>query len=223
MIFFLEVIQNVSFLYLHGFASGPRSRKALSFEKALSSSGIPVSIPRLDEGDFAHLTLSRQVVLLENILNGAPCCLIGSSLGGYLASLYAARHPEVLRVVLLAPAFDFASRWQQQWPDLPSGGKAAEVEVFHYADGVTRPISYGLIEDALQYPAFPDFRQPAMIFHGQADDVVPVALARTFAASHPNAKLVELDSDHELTDVLPAIEAAAIPFLLNYPFQENIQ
>jgi pimeloyl-ACP methyl ester carboxylesterase len=209
------VVQNVAFLYLHGFASGPGSRKARYFQQALAARSIELTIPGLDEGDFSHLTVSLQLTLLENILQGRPVYLIGSSMGGYLASLYAARHPEVLRVVLLAPAFDFASRWEQQWPDAPNGGKVPEIEVFHYADQTTRTVGYGLIEDALRYPAFPDFSQPALIFHGRADDVVPILLARTFAASHPNARLVELNSDHELIDALPAIEASAIPFLLN--------
>src|SRR5579863_3303322 len=33
---------------------------------------------------------------------------------------------------------------------------------------------YGLIEDALCFPSAPDFTQPAWIFHGIHDDVVPI-------------------------------------------------
>lgn len=208
------------FAYLHGFASGPRSRKARHFQSALANRGVDLLIPALDEGDFPNLTISRQLALLEKILGSAPVSLIGSSMGGYLAALYAARHPEVRRVVLLAPAFDFAARWQRQWPEAsaPAGGtagKAQAIDVYHYADQVLRPIRYSLIEDALQYPPFPAIAQPTQIFHGRNDDVVPIELSRTFAAAHPCAELVELESDHELTDVLPAIEAAALPFLLN--------
>ncbi len=202
------------FLYLHGFASGPSSRKARRFQAAFASLSLPLLVPALDEGDFSHLTISSQLALIERTLSGAPVCLIGSSMGGYLASLYASKHPEVVRVVLLAPAFDFASRWQQRWPDAPDGAKAASIDLFHYAEQASRPIHYGLIEDALQYPPFPDFHQPALIFHGLHDDVVPVELSRQFAATHPATQLIELDSDHELTDVLPTIEATAIPFLL---------
>ena len=207
------------FAYFHGFASGPRSRKARQFQSALASHGVDLHIPALDEGDFPNLTISRQLALLEKTLASQHVSLIGSSMGGYLAALYAARHPEVRRVVLLAPAFDFAPRWQARWPDStdPATGtprKSPSIDVFHYADLLTRPIRYSLIEDALHYPPFPDFSQPTLIFHGRNDDVVPIALSRAFVAAHPNARLVELDSDHELTDVLPAIETAAIPFLL---------
>ena len=31
-------------------------------------------------------------------------------MGGYLAALYASRHPEIDRMVLLAPAFGFGTR-----------------------------------------------------------------------------------------------------------------
>jgi pimeloyl-ACP methyl ester carboxylesterase len=59
----------------------------------------------------------------------------------------------------------------------------------------------------------PDFSQPALIFHGIRDDVVPVASSRRFAATHPNARLRELDSDHELLDVLDGVIAESLPFL----------
>src|SRR5690348_17748458 len=55
---------------------------------------------------FEHLTISGQLGVLERTLQNEPVRLIGSSMGGYLAALYAARHPEVDRLVLLAPALD---------------------------------------------------------------------------------------------------------------------
>jgi pimeloyl-ACP methyl ester carboxylesterase len=197
------------FLYIHGFASGPRSRKAQAFRTALAAQGIALDIPELDQGDFERLTISGQLAVIAGTLNGAPARLIGSSMGGYLAALYAAAHPEVSRVVLLAPAFGFASRWR----DKIAGEPPAWLEVFHYATNSARRVHYGLIEDALGYPEMPDFAQPARIFHGIHDDVVPVAYSRDFAAGHPNARLTELDSDHELLDVLSTIVDDAVPFL----------
>ena len=63
------------------------------------------------------------------------------------------------------------------------------------------------------FPGFPDFRQEALIFHGTGDAVVPVELSREFVASRPNARLREMDSDHELLDVLDVITGEAVPFL----------
>jgi pimeloyl-ACP methyl ester carboxylesterase len=131
-------------------------------------------------------------------------------MGGFLASLYAAAHPEVSRLILLAPAFGFAPRWRQKIGTPPP----PDFEVFHYGDKAMRRVHYGLIDDALKFPSTPDFGQPALIFHGIHDDVVLIENSRAFAASHPNARLVELDSDHELLNVLDRIAGEALPFLL---------
>ena len=195
------------FLYAHGFASGPQSGKARSFQKALAGKGIALEIPALDAGDFEHLTISGQLSVVERTLNGEPARLIGSSMGGYLAALYAALHPEIDRLVLLAPAFGFAPRWKDKVEP------GADLEVFHYGSQTLRRVHYGLIEDALKFPSEPAFSQPARIFHGIRDDVVPIEFSRDFAARHPNARLTELDSGHELLDVLDKIVAEAVPFL----------
>ena len=76
------------------------------------------------------------------------------------------------------------------------------------------PVSYDLLEDAGRYEAFPDFGQPALLFHGEQDTVVPIRLSSVFAESHPNTRLVRLQSGHELTDVLPTIWEESREFLL---------
>ncbi len=198
------------FVYIHGFASSPQSRKAEQFRSALASRGIHAEIPAMDQGDFEHLTISGQLSVVENALNGEPASLIGSSMGGFIAALYASMHPEVSKLVLLAPAFGFARRWDQKI----GGPKPADFEVFHYGDKGPRRVHYGLIEDALRFSAAPDFVQPALIFHGVHDDVVPIEYSKDFAAKHPNVRLVELDSDHELLNALDRITSEAIPFLV---------
>src|SRR5580658_10519039 len=104
----------MKFVYVHGFASSPQSRKAMQFRAALAARDVPVDVPAMDRGDFEHLTISGQLEVLEDAIRGEPVCLIGSSMGGYLASLYAAAHPEMARLVLLAPAFGFARRWDER-------------------------------------------------------------------------------------------------------------
>lgn len=209
-------IREMRHIYLHGFASGPSSRKAQGFREAFAAKGVELEIPALDGGDFEHLTISGQLQLIEDLVNGESAQLIGSSMGGYLAALYAWRHPEVTKAVLLAPAFSFSVRWQHLLGEekLAAWRETGSLPVFHYGVGAEMPIAYGLYEDALQYPEFPDFRQPALIFHGLGDDVVPVALSRQFAAGHANAALTEMDSGHELTNVLEEIVARSVDFLL---------
>jgi pimeloyl-ACP methyl ester carboxylesterase len=194
-------------LYLHGFASGPTSSKARYFRQLLEQAGAHVDVPDLAAGDFEHLTISGQLALIEQIAAGNPVDLVGSSLGGYLAALYAAHHPEVRRLVLLAPAFGFAQRWPQRVGPVAMADwkRTGAIDVFHYADNRNRKLGYQFLTDAEPYPANPDFHQPALIFHGRHDDVVPVTYSEEFSASHPNAHLEVVDSGHDLLNVLASI------------------
>lgn len=211
------------YIYLHGFASGPGSRKAMAFRRALAERGVDLWIPDLARSDFEHLTISGQIRVVEDILDGAPCRLVGSSMGGYVASLYSASHPEVDRLVLLAPAFGFASRWlEMQGPAAIARWRdTGWLEVFHYGEQAMRRVHFGLLEDSVDLPGFPDFRQPAIIFHGVRDTVVPVDFSREFARSHRNVDLREQDSDHELLDVLDSIVADATPYLTDLKNETN--
>lgn len=202
-------------IYLHGFASGPGSSKARFFRDRLQAAGHRVEIPDLAAGDFEHLTITGQLAVLERTAAGRPIALMGSSMGGYLAALYAARHPEVTRLVLLAPALGFARRWPSRLgPNAVEEWRAkGNMDFFHYADNRMRALSYGLLEDAENYEDFPDFPQPALIFHGAQDDVVPAEYSRQFAATHPNATLEILQSGHELLNVLDHMAGRVMPFL----------
>ena len=202
-------------LYLHGFASGPESRKARYFRSHLESQGFNVGIPDLAAGNFERLTVTGQLDVINRAARGEPVPIIGSSLGGYLAALYAARHPDVPRVVLLAPAFGFARRWPERLgaQRMAEWRRAGKMPVFHYAEGRMRDLSPALIEDGARYEDFPDFTQPALIFHGAKDDTVPPAYSQEFAATHPNATLEILDSGHELTEVLEYMGPKVAEFL----------
>jgi uncharacterized protein len=197
------------YLYLHGFASGPQSKKAGFFRDRIPS----LEVPDLTAGDFEHLTITGQLKVIEDLGAGEAVSLIGSSMGGYLAALYAARHPEVVKLVLMAPAFGFAKRWSEL-PESESWRKNGFLDVYHYGEKRNRRLSYGLIEDALQYEEFPGFEQPGLIYHGLQDVTVPPRFSGDFAASHANVHLHLLDSDHELLNVLDAIWQATAPFLL---------
>ena len=118
--------------------------------------------------------------------------------------------------MLLAPAFGFARRW----PDSLGAEAVAEWrragvrEVFHYGEGRPRQLRYALLEDGCRYEDFPDFHQPALVFHGAGDDVVPAELSQRFAATHPNAHLEVLATDHAMHNVLDYMAPRAADFLL---------
>jgi pimeloyl-ACP methyl ester carboxylesterase len=204
------------YIYLHGFASGPGSKKAQYFRGRMMESGLTLEVPQLDAGNFGELTISGQLAVVERLADGEPVSLMGSSMGGYLAALYAARHPEVRRLVLMAPAFCFARRWRSWLGDaqMNEWQRTGRRRVFHYGDNEEHELGYQLIEDAQRYEEFPAFVQPVLVFHGERDDVVPVEYSREFCTAHANARLHIMASDHELTDVMAEIAGLSIPFLL---------
>jgi uncharacterized protein len=204
-------------VYLHGFASSPESRKAHFFCEQLRQLGFVVDVPDLAEGDFERFTISVQLRVIERTSGHNPMILIGSSLGGYLAALYAARHLEVDRLVLLAPAFDFHQLWMAQLgPErLAAWRESGTIRVFHYAAACELPLRYQFFEDAGYFEPFPHFCQPALIFHGNHDPVVPVISSSEFVEAHANARLVRLESGHELTDVLDTVWRRARRFLVD--------
>src|SRR5437588_8763451 len=131
-------------VYLHGFASGPASKKAQFFRSRLSQLGIGLEIPDLAEGNFAGLTITGQLEVIEHASRSESVTLIGSSMGGYLAALYATRHPEVEKLVLMAPAFCFLKRWMETLgPSTVERWKSTgSLEFFHYGEGRAVPLGY---------------------------------------------------------------------------------
>jgi pimeloyl-ACP methyl ester carboxylesterase len=202
-------------LYLHGFASSPGSQKARFFQEKLAEGGCRAEVLDLAQGDFENLTISRQLGVIEQAADGEEVSLIGSSMGGYLAALYAARHPEVERLVMMAPAFGFARRWTATLGEekIAAWRRTGFLETYHYAEKQPARVRYRLIEDGTNYEDYPDVRQPALLFHGASDPVVPVAYSREFASTRPNVRLEVLDSGHELLDVLDRIWEEAREFL----------
>jgi len=205
------------YFYLHGFASSAVSRKARFFTERLKEHGIRLEALDLAP-DFENLTITGQKAIIHEAVNGEPAVLIGSSLGGYLAGLYAARHPQLVdRVVLLAPAFDFYYLWERELGPikLREWKEKGTMPVYHFGQDRQASIGYQLMEDALRFPGFPDFHQPCLLFHGLKDEAVPFSASADFVASHlDSAHLIPLHSGHELTDVLNEIWKASANFLL---------
>jgi pimeloyl-ACP methyl ester carboxylesterase len=204
-------------IYLHGFASGPSSSKARYFRSLLESAGGRVDVPDLAEGDFQHLTVTGQLAVIDRLVGPDRVTLIGSSLGGYLAAVYAASHPQVQRLVLLAPAFAFAQRWPE-WlgkEQFAAWRRTGVMEVFHYGENHSCKLGYQLLTDVERYQPYPNFTQPALIFHGSHDASVPVSDSETFAANHPNATLEVLDDDHQLLQSLPYMAPKILRFVVD--------
>lgn len=125
-------------------------------------------------------------------------------MGGYLAALYASRHPEVEKLVMMAPAFHFQNRWPEMMgaDAVRRWEETGEMEVFHYAAGGPRKVGWQLASDAARWDPAPPVRQPALLFHGVRDQTVPIAGSELYAATYPNVILQAYDAGHELTEVM---------------------
>ncbi|MEN9204937.1 MAG: YqiA/YcfP family alpha/beta fold hydrolase [Thermostichales cyanobacterium DRC_bins_46] len=216
-------IPGVRYGYCHGFASGPRSGKAQFFRQRLGERGIDLHVFDFNLPSFATLTVSRSIGQVKDWIAQAPAegvVLIGSSLGGWLASWVAQEQPQVKALVLLAPAFEFMEHWwarlseaeKRQWQT--TGVKWLD----HYGFNSLQPLHYGFVTDAQSY----DDRQltrplPTLILHGIADEIVPIQASQRYAASRPWVKLVPLAGDHGLKDCLDMLWQASVGFLAACP------
>jgi len=198
------------FIYLHGFASAPVSAKAVYLNNCFVNLEISLEVPDLNQGDFSHLTITRQLSQVERMFpsNGEPVTLIGSSLGGLISAHLAQNHLQVERIVLLAPAFGFLAHWlpKLQKEQLNQWIQSGYLPIYHYHEKQSLPLHYKFVEDAHQYQETQLLRPvPTLILHGQQDEVIPIEASRDYASIRPWVQLIELDSDHGLIDVMPKI------------------
>jgi pimeloyl-ACP methyl ester carboxylesterase len=208
------------YIYLHGFASGSGSTKAQEFKVRCASVGVDLLVPDLNQGDFTQLTISRQIAQVVDLFpqDRTPVTLIGASLGGWTAAIIAQDYPQVERLILLAPAFNFLDLWLpklgtdrlKSWKDI------GYLNIYHYAVQNLLPLHYNFIADARKYHLFPSDRiLSTLIIHGIYDDVIPIDSSRDFVAKHPWVELVEVESDHALIDCLELIWQKTVPFFTN--------
>ena len=208
----------IQFVYLHGFASSPQSQKAMAFTRRFAELGLPLSVPDLENGDFKHLTISRQLRTLEETLDsfpGASFALIGSSMGGYLAALAAQIRPEVKGTYLMCPGFNFIKRWRSTALSgkIHREGGVGLIRVFNYRYNKTMELDSGIFEDGEKWEAVKYEKPvPTRIVHGIHDDTVDIGESRNFARNHPWASLKEVDSDHGLLSHLDWILDDCVDF-----------
>jgi uncharacterized protein len=217
-------------LYLHGFASSAKSKKAAFFADRLRPYGINVQCPDFNEPDFASVTVSRMIQQVEAALAAlepGPVALIGSSLGGFVAFHTAVRraaargrartasHP-VDRLILLAPAFDFGRTafGGLDAAALEAWRRTDAYEVFHWGENRPRALRFAIYEDAQDYDsAACALDTPALVIQGRRDTVVDPAMVSAFAAKRPFMATRMVDDDHLLMSSLDLIWEESAAFL----------
>lgn len=194
-----------AYIYLHGFASSPKSNKAQYLRDRFTEVNLDLNVLDLNQGNFSRLTLSRQIqqTIAAFPDSQTPITLIGSSFGG-LTAAWVAQQQQVEKIILLAPAFGFPQSWYaklkpeqiEQWRESDA------LPIYHYGEGKQISLHYQFLQDADNYPLSGLKRSLAtLIIHGIHDDVVPIQVSRDYASQHSQVKLIELNSDHGLNDV----------------------
>jgi len=206
------------FLYLHGFASGPSSKKGTAFDRHYAARSVVIEQLDLRVPSFPDLRLSVMLEVVRTAIGGERdrAVVIGSSLGGLTATRQAERDPRIAALILLAPAFQLATRWRTQlgvaaWAEWQ---RTDRLEVIDRTTGAPAYVPFQFIADVERIDVdYPDVRVPTLIVHGTRDEVVPIEHSRTFARGRRHVHLVEVDDDHELVASLPQILEEADRFL----------
>ena len=206
----------MAYIYLHGFASSPRSSKANYLSDRFAEIGLKLQVLDLNQGNFTRLTLTRQIAQTVAALPppSIPVTLIGSSFGA-LTSAWVAQQFQV-ELVLLAPAFGFPQSWYAKLEpaQIEQWRRTGYLSVYHYGENKQIPLHYQFLEDANNYPIFGLKRScPTLIIHGVNDEIVPIQVSRDYANRHSQVKLIELDSDHGLNDKQDSIWQLTQDFL----------
>ncbi|MEA5471874.1 YqiA/YcfP family alpha/beta fold hydrolase [Spirulina sp. 06S082] len=198
------------YIYLHGFASSPRSLKARYLCDRFAKVGISLHILDLNQDDFSHLTFSRQLQQVKEAFPDpeTPITIIGSSFGGLTAVWLAQKHPQVKQVICLGPAFNFLDHFLakigeqklQQWQE------TGYLSIYHYGQNRRLPLHYEFITDVQKYPDSElQCAVPTLILHGRYDEVIPIQASKNYQKNFPQVKLIELESNHTLGNVIPQL------------------
>ncbi len=204
---------SITVLYLHGFASGPSSTKAKFFADRLAAINVNVIVPDLNQPSFAKMTLSSQLAVaghcLEAIDADTSLVIIGSSMGGLLATLVAQTLIPLQALVLLAPGFGLPRRWTQMLgaQGLEDWREQGTIDVFHHGLNITTKLNYDFILDAQKFSTNGlRVMIPTIVFHGKNDETVPLEESLEFGKNNPETVRLEvLDDDHQLLQSLEHI------------------
>ena len=202
----------------HGMESNKESDKLILLSRALAERGLLAL--RFDfacagPGKFEEITYSGEVDDLSTAFafmrdrHPGKIALLGSSMGGTVALLFAARHADVATVVTIAAPVHperFTSRLLtlaqvQQWRKTGYTfyhGQRINVSLLHDLEKINVP------------EAVKKINCPVLILHGDRDDVVPVEEAHDLYRYLPGIKELSIldGADHRLSD--PALMDRAL-------------
>ncbi|HSP78275.1 MAG TPA: YqiA/YcfP family alpha/beta fold hydrolase, partial [Myxococcaceae bacterium] len=188
-------------LYLHGFASGPRSTKGVRLAGHYARQGIHLELLNLRQPSLERLRMSAMMGTVREALGDGRdrAIVFGSSLGGLTACRVAEEDARVCALVLLAPAFRIVEQMRRrlgehamrQWEQ--TGWRETE----DYAEKRLARVDFGFILELEALDArgggWPDVRVPTLLVHGRADETVDISYSRQWARGRRHVRLVEVE------------------------------
>lgn len=196
----------------HGMLSAKEGTKQKAFARFFEQSGF--SVLRFDfsfcgesEGKFEEITFAQEVddlcaaVAWVRGQGGGPVGLLGSSMGGAVALLYAGGDPSIRAVVTLA-AVGQPSGIADRMEDLKQ--KTREWLDEGYQLGAEGEPGEAFFEDARRQDVLEAVRgvsAPLLVLHGAQDEVVPVEDAHAIHANAAGPKALKVlpRGDHRFT------------------------
>ncbi|MDV5354920.1 esterase [Kosakonia sp. SMBL-WEM22] len=194
-------------VFYHGFTS---SKLVYSyFAVALAQAGFRVIMPdapdhgarfsgnaerrlrqfwQILQGNLTEFAALRDALHQHNLIDGNRLAVGGASMGGMTALGIMTRHPEVRCVASLMGSGYFTSLARTLFPPLEVTN-AAQQEAFN---AILAPLAKWEVTDQLESIA----DRPLLLWHGEADDVVPAAesfrLQQALADAQRDANLTSL-------------------------------
>lgn len=200
-----------AYVYLHGLASvrhGEKSEALLRRARARGREFLRFDFPGHGEssGTMGHVTISELVRATLRVLEQLPhrALLVGSSLGGLVASLIAARHPGAVHgLVLIAPAFGFLPRMAAHPRDadyVVVTSQWTEVRLHRRVLDDAATLGEETLAERIHVPT--------LVVHGEHDATVPVRHSEEFharLAARRKELWVVPGGDHRLNEQIEAI------------------
>lgn len=213
----------------HGMESNKESEKLVFLSRALAQKGIAAL--RFDfacagnSGRFEEITYSDEVEDLQGAYlfvrkrTAGKIAILGSSMGGTVALLFAAQEPSVAALVTVASPLH-----PERFPDrLLTEDQIREWHECGYTFYHGQRINVALLHElqTINVPAaVRNISCPVLIIHGEADDTVPVDEAYELNSSlmHDKKLVILPGGDHRFSDpaVMQQALSAAISWISEY-------
>ena len=183
-------------LYLHGFASGPQSKKGLALAEHYARQGIHLERLDLRRPSLEHLSLGAMHHTVREALGGERdrAIVFGASMGGLTACRVAEEDPRVCALVLMAPALrageqlrrTFGEEHVRQWE------QTGWLKTRDYAEKRTTRVHSGFLKDLDEdaRSGWPDVRVPTLLIHGRQDTQLHIDYSREWARDKRHVRLV---------------------------------